>query len=223
MHPQPLQQRIQAFRQNQPFSDIQSSQNGSEFSRFAGHGANLNLYLLKKLENSSLKFQARNIGFVSWQDQYVYTADTLVQYTGTDIINNTSSSINNGDDINEILGVEASRKTTTKWLPTLLHVEYQYDFSRKFNLASGIKYYLVVNNLPQVYARPTYTMWGKDFSLDVSTILAGGGFSRFDVGIGARFQYQSTYIYFDSFQLEQLLFSDKSYSAGFSVGAGILF
>lgn len=206
------------------YKDAQTVPIGSEAWRFAGHGANLNLYLMKNLsQKSSLKFQARNIGFVTWLDQEIYEGDTTADYSGVDIINDSGSSINNGDNVNEILGTGAYVANQTKWLPSLLHLEYQYNFSSKIDLAGGIKYFMVVDNLPQIYLRPSYHLFGKEMFLSVSPILSYGGFSRFDVGIGARFQYRNCAVFLDSFQLEQLFFAEKSQSSGLSVGLALSF
>ncbi len=205
------------------YKDVQTNQDKSEVTRFAGHGANLNLYVQYQKGKSTVRAQVRNLGFVAWQNQIINEADTSLNYTGFDIISNSGNSFNNGEDINEVLDTEPRNGNVTKMLPSLIHGEYQYAFSKKFNIAAGAKYYLNVNNLPQMYVRPNYTIVGKKFGLDLSAILAGGGFSRFDLGLGAKFQYQQVFVYLDSFQLEQLISSEKSHSAGFSIGVGFQF
>ena len=201
------------------YRDAQTIPIGSEAWRFAGHGANLNLYLMKTFgRNSILKFQVRNVGFVTWLDQEIYEGDTTADYSGIDIINDSGSSINDGNNVNEILGTDAYTANQTKWLPSLLHVEYQYNISSKINLSGGVKYFMILDNLPQIYFRPSYNFSSKEMFFAVSPILSYGGFSRFDFGVGARLQYRNCTVFLDSFQLEQLLFSENSHSSGLSVG-----
>jgi hypothetical protein len=207
------------------YSSVSSKKQGTELTRVEGLGATINFYTKYQLNGKhAVSLEIDNLGFVSWKNQERYTTDSLLVYDGIDLKDNDGNTIREGADVNEILGLEASDVDIMYVTPFLSHLMYKFQSKQKIHFGAGVKYYALVENLPQVYIRPGYSFINKEQTkLSAALIVAAGGFSKIDVGLNLRILYQNVFVQGDSFHLERLLSPDTTYSSGFSISVGVVF
>ena len=166
---------------------LSNDRNNSSFMAFNGTGLGIDFSTL--LYNRKYTLSVTNLGFVVWARNTSYSnTQTTYNFDGIEIDNifrTTSEELRT--KALDILP-ELENKTFTTLLPTIFRVDKNFDKEKQLQSIYGIRYKLVSNYLPSVYAGGSYQMSPK---LRFSGSLAWGGYAGLRANLGAYFNHKN--------------------------------
>lgn len=164
----------------------QSDTNNTGFDAFNGLGAGLNLkYEVKKDSSYRILFEARNLGFMRWNNNTIHNSmDTTIRFEGIVIDNIFAIQDSTFNNINaqSIAGDGLKARKESHWmlLPITLHANYRQYLGAKNYLEGDITYKNWGTYIPKLMVA-----YGRKFNKCLSAdINAGyGGYGTYHLGL----------------------------------------
>ncbi len=191
-----------------------------------GLGGAVNLYFSVKHKKNQFNVEVRDLGFITWKNQTVYSGDSSYRFEGykiNDVLSpNTSlTSGINSDSIITSLGIKKSTQNITMMLPATFHVNYVFNPNKRFSRIIGVKYMVNSSYVPRVYIK------GMDYFkhgfILVNTV-SYGGWGRFDWEVGLMKNFKNSFVVsLNAFVFEYLVLPGHSSGHGFNFSLTKLF
>ncbi|HEX8549096.1 MAG TPA: DUF5723 family protein [Cytophagaceae bacterium] len=197
-----------------------SSKDARALPKSNGIGAGLNFSLATFTEKSSLNFEIKDFGFISWNGIENYRGDAAYRFEGIRVKNifQANDSIFTGlnpDSLSAQLGIKKSSEKMTTTLPTQFRMNYTHLVSEKFTIGTGINYLLSPAYIPRIYLKPIYNF---NNNLSIIPTIAYGGFGGLDFELGVVKSFNDKFLVSANiFYLEYLLASKSSSGHGFNL------
>ncbi len=196
---------------------VQGDLEKSRLASFQGFGTSFDLKIDIPI-NEKMKLLARidDLGFIAWSDMNSFEADSAWSFTGVEInnvlnINGDEFSNIESDSLSTLLGIKNEVRKQLFLLPTRFEVVLNHNINSQLNLDYGLRYYAKTANIPRLWTTAHYQLGS---SIIPSCTIAYGGFSKFDVAIGAKFVLNNIDIGLNAFYLENLINSSKTTGQG---------
>lgn len=192
-----------------------------------GLGFSVDLYVSKKINNTTFNFELQDIGLMNYKKlARSYEGDTSIKYKGKDLLDGFSVSDTSLQGINNqnpesILNLPSNPKKLQRVMPGLIHLNIHHKINEKLALALGARYLINTYKIPQVYFRADFALPAK---FSVSPILAYGGLSGFDLGVAIQKKLGNhLFLSTNVFYIESAFVPKKSAGQGVSFALSYLF
>ncbi len=183
------------FDMDYMYNNSDTSKTG--LSAFNGFGIATDLFSEYKLKTGGkIKIYIDDLGFIQWNKNSVQIeADSTLTFDGVEVDNildlndNVVSSFSQ-DSLLDYVSNKKSKTGFTVALPTSFDINYQQFISKKINIIGGIRYKILSNYFPllyanvQYYATPSFILQGN---------LLYGGYGRFNFGVAFAKRFTNKY------------------------------
>ena len=189
---------------------------------FGGTGSSITFFTeIYASEKAKIHIEFNDIGFITWnQNTLIQSGDTNYAFTGIDLIemiNGSSSGINNDSIANYFFDTSEKKKTTTT-LPAAIFVYYEQQVNEKWQLTLGLNQRLFFYYNTYFFGKINYKITPN---LSPVLQLAYGGYGKLAVGLGIHAKIKHSWqLTLQTNNIEGLLLP-KTYG-GLSLQTGII-
>lgn len=166
------------------------------FPSTKGIGAAATLGVTWQKEKHKINFEARDLGFISWNKQTVIAASSNYHYEGLEVNDLLSASIFNTSNINidtlsQKLKATKTTERITSTLPATFLLNYSYQWRSNFRVFLLAKHLTQGAYIPKITLRGQYT-FGKSWHIIPS--ISYGGFGRQAIELGVIKSFRKAFV-----------------------------
>lgn len=162
----------------------------------------------------------RDLGVMRWMNLNHLEGDSSYRFEGKEIedvlvLDNSVFDSFKADSLAKNLGFEKRKENNYYFLPTFIHINYVYYFSRKFYFYSGIEFIVNANYLPRLSLGPVYRPEGR---WRITPVISIGGFGKADFSLAVeKFFGKGFYAAADLFIAEALIADKRTAGHGINL------
>ncbi len=192
-----------------------SNNNNRTFPATTGIGTALNLGYTWFSEKHKIGLEARDLGFIAWQNQTIIEADSNYKYEGIEVNNVLDANVFNTNHINvdtlsNKFNAPKTSRNITQLLPSLFLANYTYHWSSKTKIFMGIKYLSRANYMPKFTLRAQFTLAS---TWHIVPAISYGGYGNQAIEIGIIKSFANSFVVSTNIFLAEYLIIPK-YSSG---------